>query len=161
NAGTQFSGPGLYEFDHGTLSINTNLSVANFTVTGGTVNGPGTLTITGTFNWTGGDLDGMGTTTVAQGATFAMGGPNNLSLTGGHTLNNAGAAAWSGAAQLNGNGGSVFNNSGTFAVASDSSSDGLIVNNSGTLTKTSPTGSGTTAFDFFGGSFNNSGTVNV
>jgi hypothetical protein len=161
NARTQFPGAGLYEFDHGTLSINGNLSVASFTMTGGTVNGPATLTVTGAFHWTGGDLDGTGTTTVAHGATLALGGPNNLSLTNGHVLNNAGAATWSGVAQLNGSNGSVLNNSGTFAITNDSTSDGLIVNNAGTLTKTSPTGAGTTEFGNYGGPFNNTGTVNI
>jgi fibronectin-binding autotransporter adhesin len=161
NSGTQFTGNGLYEFDHGSLSINTNLAVADFTAAGGTVNGPDTLTITGAFNWIGGDLDGAGTTTVARGATFAFGSSNNLSLTNGHVLNNAGAATWSGSGQLDGDGGSVFNNSGTLAITNDSSCNGLNINNSGTVTKISPTGSGTTDFDYFGGTFDNSGTVDV
>ncbi len=164
NSGTQFAGAGLYEFDAGTLSINTNLSVANFAlagVTGGTVNGPETLTITGAFNWTNGDLDGTGTTTVAKGATFALGGPYNLNLTNGHVLDNAGAAIWSGVAQLNGTGAAVFNNSGNFAITSDSWWAGATFDNSGTVTKTSPTGSGTTQFGYGVSLFDNSGTVNI
>ncbi len=39
NAGTQLLGSGLYELDLGTITVNTNLPVANFTMTGGTLNG--------------------------------------------------------------------------------------------------------------------------
>ena len=91
NAGTQLLGQGgLYELDLGTISVDTDLSVTNFTMTGGTLNGPDTLTITGAFNWTGGDLDGAGNTSVASRATFSVAGSSTKYLTASHILNNAG-----------------------------------------------------------------------
>ena len=72
-----------------------DLSVTNFTMTGGKLNGPNTLTfITQAFDWTGGDLDGAGNTSVASGAAFSVAGSSTKYLTGSHILNNAGVGTW-------------------------------------------------------------------
>ena len=117
DTGTQFLGSGLYELDLGTITVKTNLSVGNFTMTGGTLNGPYTLTITGAFDWTGGDLDGAGTTSVASGAAFSVAGSSTKSLTGSHILNNAGVGTWAGTGEFDGSPGSAFNNAGTAQCA--------------------------------------------
>jgi phage baseplate assembly protein gpV len=104
--GTQLRGSGLYELDLGTITVDAILSVANFTMTGGQLNGPDTLTITGAFDWSGGDLDGAGATTVASGATLSFSGSSTKLLTGSHILNNAGTGTWAGVGEFDGNPGS-------------------------------------------------------
>ena len=149
NPGASFNDTGVYEVDTGTLTVNTPLSIANLTVTGGIQNGPSTLTVTHAFTWTGGDLDGTGTTTVASGATLSLNGGNAKILTSGHVLNNQGTGTWAGSGGFVGSGGSTFNNSGTLNAVSDTSfgnGNVLSFNNSGTFTKTSPTGTGSTVF---------------
>ncbi len=163
NAGTQLLGSGLYELDLGTISVDTDLSVTNFTMTGGKLNGPNTLTITQAFDWTGGDVDGAGTTSVASGAAFSVAGSSTKYLTGSHILNNAGVGTWAGTGEFDGSPGSTFNNAGTFTAQSDTNFSnggygaGVIFNNSGTFTKSGT--SGTTSF--IGNLLNNSGTVDV
>ncbi len=163
NEGTTFNGSGLYELDLGTLTVNTPISVANFTMTSGFQNGPATLTVTSALNWSGGDLDGNGTTTVPSSATMSLIGPNTKYLTGGHILNNEGSATWSGIGEFDGSPGSTFNNMGTFTALSDANfgnggqGAGVIFNNSGTFTKSGTTGTTT----FSGNLLNNSGTVNI
>jgi fibronectin-binding autotransporter adhesin len=163
NAGTALLGDGLYELDLGTLTVNTNLSVANLTVTGGTLNGLKTVTVTQAFDWSGGDLDGAGTTTAASGATLAISGSSTKFLTGSHILNNVGTGNWTGTGEFDGSPGSTFNNSGTFTAQNDANfgnggqGAGVIFNNSGTFTKSGT--AGTTSFS--GNILNNSGTVAI
>ncbi len=133
DAGTQLLGSGLYELDLGTITVNADVSVADFTMTGGTQNGLGTLTVTGSFDWTGGDLDGAGNTTVASGGTFSIAGPSTEYLTEGHILNNDGTATWSGTGKFYGSSGSTFNNAGMFNVLSNAEFIGNILNNSDTV----------------------------
>jgi hypothetical protein len=49
------------------------------TMTGGTLAGPGSLTVTGTFDWSGGTMAGPGTTRVEAGGTLASTDYNALS----------------------------------------------------------------------------------
>ncbi len=164
NAGAKFQGAGLVELDNGDLTVNAPVSVPNFTLTGGTQNGPSTLTVTGAFNWTGGDLDGSGATTVAPGATLSLTGSNSKNLTNDHVLNNQGTGTWTGTGEFDGNVNPTFNNSGTFTAASDTNFNGnggggFVFNNSGTFTKTSQSATGTTLIIF--NLLNNAGTVDV
>jgi hypothetical protein len=165
NAGLKLQGAGLYELDAGTLTFNTSISVANFTMTGGTQNGAATFTITAAFNWSNGTLNGSGTTTVVSGATLSLSSGNTKYLTGSHILNNQGTGTWTGTGEFDGSPGSTFNNSGTFAALSDTNfgnggaGAGMIFNNTGTFNKSSPTGTGTTGF--VGNTLNNFGTVNI
>ena len=134
SAGTQLQGSGLYELDLGTVTVNTNLSVANFTMTNGKLNGPDTFTITGTFAWSGGDLDNPGATTVTSGATLNISSSNSKRLTNDYTLTNQGTALWSGSGQINGDNGSILDNSGIFTAQSDATLSGISFTNSGTFT---------------------------
>jgi hypothetical protein len=157
------AGQGLYELTSGALTITPNIGVANLTVTGGTLNGAGTLTIATAFNWSGGDLDGGGTTTVGPGATLTISGAATKFLTGSHILNNNGAGTWSGVGEFDGSPGSTVNNNGSFTATSDTrfgnggAGAGMIFNNSGTFTKSGSAG----ITDFNGNALNNSGTVKV
>jgi hypothetical protein len=165
NGGSLLTGAGLFLVGGGMLTFNVNENApANFQVDGGAVNGPGVLTITDTFTWSGGNLDGTSTTLVPAGTTLNITGSNHFKyVTGGHILNIAGTATWTGTGELDGSPGSTINNSGIFNVQTDAVSGnggagaGVIFNNSGTFTKSGTTG--TTAFQ--GNVFNNSGTVNV
>jgi hypothetical protein len=165
NAGTSLTGAGMFLIAGGLVKLNVDVNApANFELENGTLEGPGTLTITNTFTWVGGSLDGAGTTLVPVGKTLNVTGDQfNKLVTGGHTLTIAGTANWTGSGELDGGPGSTINNSGTFNVQNDAVSGsggtggGLIFNNSGTFTKSGTTG--TTSFQ--GNVFNNSGTVNV
>ncbi len=157
DTGAQLLGSGLYELDLGTISINTNLSVANLTVTGGTLNGPKTLTVTQAFDWTGGDLDGGGATTVTRVAALNISSANSKGLTNSYVLTNQGTGTWSGIGQIAGNNGAVFNNSGSFTAQSDATMSGTIFDNSGTFTKAGTIGTTALSDDIL----NNSGTVDV
>src|SRR6185295_3023429 len=84
---------------------------------GGTLTGSGGLTVNGAFNWTGGVLTGSGSTTVAGGGSLAITVPSLKALTQ-RTLNNGGAAVWSGGDMGAGNGGTV-NNTGSFEIQHD------------------------------------------
>ena len=162
NTGTQFLGSGLYELDLGTISVDADVSVANLTITGGTLNGPDTLTVTGALNWTGGTMDGSGQTTVASVGLLSIAGSNIKHLTGGHTLTNKGTGTWSGTGEIMGGLNSTFVNAGALTAQSDAEfgidfSGAGTFNNTGTFTKSGT--SGATAFE--GNVLNNSGTVNI
>jgi hypothetical protein len=166
NSGSGFLGSGLFFVAGGMLTFNVSENApTSFQVDGGALDGPGTLTITNTdtFTWSGGNLDGSGTTIVDVGGTLNISGFGFKYLTGGHTLDMAGTATWTGSGELDGSPGSIFNNTGTFNVETDAVSGsggagaGVVFNNTGVFTKSTTTG--TTAFQ--GNLFNNSGTVNV
>jgi hypothetical protein len=139
------------------LTLTTASSISNaLNFTGGTITGPGDLTVTGPFTWGGGTMSGSGRTNASGGLSIT--GGVNLD---GRTLNNTGAATWSGTGYIYAYDGAVVNNSGTFSAQSDvyfywNTGAAPTFNNSGTFTKTSSTGTTTIQ-----GLFNNSGTVNV
>jgi hypothetical protein len=156
-AGDVFGGPGIH--------LNTNITApTNFLLQNGVIDGTGTLTIAGTFNWIsagsgGASMAGTGVTNIAAGATLHIGGINSNTLDT-RTINNSGTVNWDGTAAWNYSNG-VFNNlaGGTFNAQSDENVGfGGTFNNAGTFTKTSPVGTGTTFFDSV---FNNTGTVSV
>jgi hypothetical protein len=144
----------------GSVTLDGNFIVTNFTLTGGTVNGNGTLSVSGTLNFNGGSF-GDGT------ATGMVSGPLAINLTSAgqgfiqqhFTLVNNGAGSWTGTGNLY-NGGTL-SNSGNLAIQSDQ----IIYNygatgtftNTGTLTKSVTTGT-TTINNIFN---NAGGTVNV
>ena len=149
NSGTQMLGSGLYELDQGTVTVDTDASVPNLTMTGGDMNGPGTLTVTNSFSWTGGELDGASTTAIAQGATMTLSGSNTLLMRDGHVLVNDGTVVWSATGVLQAAGAdAVFDNEGAFNVESNAAFENVILNSSGTVnvqsgTLTANAGSGT------------------
>jgi hypothetical protein len=164
NAGSSLTDVGRFLVAGGTLTFNVNQNApANLEIDSGMVNGPATLTVTSMLTWNGGSLDGSGTTSVPMGTTLTISGGNNKFVTGGHTLNIAGTAVWTGSGELDGSPGATINNSGAFTTGSDAvcgsggAGGGLVFNNSGTFTKSVTTG----ATSFQGNPFNNSGTVNI
>jgi hypothetical protein len=100
----------------GTVNFVHNLSLANLTMSGGTLTGASTVTIIGPFNWTGGTMAGSGTT-VAVGGLFidtTTGGNPGVST---RTFKNKGAGTMNG-----GSGGNfAVSNGGTFDNAAGGS----------------------------------------
>lgn len=153
-----FPGTGLIEVNAGTLTFNTNASIKNLTLNVGSVNGTGTVTITGVFNWTGGSLDGSGALTAAAGGTMNISGFETKSLSNGHTLNTAGTTAWTGSGALQMSNDANIVNTGTFTIQSEVLSGAGTFRNRGTLVVQAGTG---TASVINGALFNNPGTTNV
>jgi len=144
-----------------TLTLNTNQSIAHFTMSSGTLNGPATMTVTKNLTWTGGDLDGDGVTDVASTGTLTILGSSAKELSNSHVLNNAGTATWTGSGSIQLYGDGTFDNSGVFNDNTSSTFDGGgPFNNSGTFAIASTTG--TTYIGHYQlSALNNSGTVNV
>jgi len=156
---------GTFSMSGGTANFGTGraipLPILNFS--GGTLTGNDTLNISGLFTWTAGTLSGVGTVN-ANGGMGLSGSTKGLD---GRTLNNAGAASWTGSNYLWMGNGAVLNNlaGASFDVQSDRTaywsggSAQPAFNNSGILTRTVTTGT----FTFDNVAFNNSatGTVNV
>ena len=136
------------------------------TLSGGTLTGLGTLTITGTGSqWTGGTMTGGGTTRIAAGADLTVGGTQIKRLAN-RTITNEGTLieGQTGGAFVDLDGAAVLNNAGLFDVQGDESwqnvfSPGgtLTINNTGTLRKSAGAGD----FQFLSTALNNTGTVEV
>jgi hypothetical protein len=159
NAGSSLGGAGQYALTGGTMVANANLSLADFTLDGGYLDGPATVAVTNDFEWASGQMQGSGVTSIPAGATLHISGTAWKNLEG-RTINNAGTTNWTDAGSIGGNAG-VFNNlaGGKLNLQGDGWFGGnKILNNAGTVTKTSPVGSGETLLDCL---FNNTGTVNV
>ncbi|MGO8835831.1 MAG: beta strand repeat-containing protein [Limisphaerales bacterium] len=147
----------------GTLLINkasTGNANAVVNVNGGTLNGIGSLALTGRLNWTGG--------TISLGVLFGGGGfsSGSLLLNGG-MLTNSGVLNWSNNATLDDGNGSVFTNlpGATIIVSNTSSTTWVnggyyggshVFGNGGTITVGA---SGTLAMNFE--NFVNAGTLTV
>ena len=156
----------------GSAVLNVAESAPALALDGGTISGSSSLTVTGTFTTTGGTLKGPGTVTVASSASFVLPSGDAFSVTGGQFVNkgtatlNSSANLWISAGVTVTNSGSftldsgsavdesgycadgVFANTGTLDVTPGASNTaslgsgsecGLIVNNSGTIKLTSGT----------------------
>ncbi|HEY3243815.1 MAG TPA: hypothetical protein VGM03_10730, partial [Phycisphaerae bacterium] len=126
---------------------------------GGVLNGAGTLTVNGPYNWTDGSMDGGGATLLNSGMTMSGTGFKSI---GNRSLTNAnnGTINWTGGALGMSGATSIINNlaGSTFDIqtpAGSSQSNSSVFNNGGTLRKSA--GSGTVG----GFSLNNTGTVQV
>ncbi|MEK7445750.1 MAG: hypothetical protein AABZ70_12920, partial [candidate division NC10 bacterium] len=131
---------------------------STYTQSGGTLQGAGTLTVNGAFNWSGGSMSGgAAQTVVASGATLNITGAVSLS----RRIDNFGTTTWTGTGNISTSGGGssvVFDNKtgGQFLIQNDQSivGDGSVaevVVNSGTITKSVATGTttiGTSAVTF-------------
>jgi hypothetical protein len=151
NPGAQLNGNGSYRDDTGSGKVldNTDLTVNNFDVFSGILDGTGALTVNSEMTWTGGTMQGTGRTVIAPGATLTITNSGfyvvNLVT---RTLENDGTATWitsagnfqlNGAVVTNAPGASFdFHNNGTLG-ASGTAVDRF--DNAGTLSKSS---SGTT-----------------
>lgn len=96
NSGSLLNGNGLYRINGATLTDNTDLSVSNLDILGGTLSGSNTLTLLGAMNWNGGTMQGSGRTIFAPGTIVNIANPGGLTLTT-RTLENAGTVTWTGA----------------------------------------------------------------
>ena len=91
----------------GTLDLGKDLSVNDFTESGGIFTGQGNLTVTQGAVWSAGEMDGNGVTIIGSGADFSISGSTTKNL-GGRTIKNWGSMTWSGAT-LTGNTGAIQN----------------------------------------------------
>jgi hypothetical protein len=89
-SGFSETGAGTFLVDTGTLTSPVNITLQSLNVTGGTLTGAGTITVTGAITWSGGTMSGTGQT-VAKGslAVVATGAYPTLD---GRTLDNQGSA---------------------------------------------------------------------
>ncbi len=160
NAGTTVTGSGILRLTGGTLLVNGNVSLPKYVQSGGTVDGPGTLTFAGSAAWTGGDLVGPGTTAVAAGTTLSIFRSSEKSLVSSHVLNNFGTVTLTGTGPLGLNIGAVLANraGALFDIQSDVllGGAGARVVNEGTFQKSA--GVGTSLVNH---AFANSGTLCV
>lgn len=161
NAGTAFSGAGTVRINAGTLTVASTAAMPApmaLELTGGVLQGAGTLTVGGPVTWSGGTLTGAGSLTCN----------GDLSITGAASkpfsqriLNTNGTTTFT-ASSLSPGSGATINNAGTWEHQSDgginwtgqgSTSN---FNNSGTFRRNVGTGAVTLMLPF-----NNSGTVEV
>ena len=137
-------------------------------MSGGTLTGPGTVTVTGLTTWTGGTMSGSGTTNANGGMTIGDVTIASQMYLDQRTLNNSGAATLADFYYFYGlsfSSGATFNNEagGSFSFISDASmvngggtpGGGTFVN-AGTLSKTG--GSGTSII-YNGITLNSTGTI--
>ncbi len=158
--GALISGDGSARITGATLAMAGAATAANVEFASGTLGGAGMLTVTNEFAWTGGTLSDVGTTRIEPGAVLAIDGPNGRSLSQ-RTLENAGAATWTGTGGIAAGNAAVFQNTGSLDLQSDAA---LIYafgvtpsfSNSGLLRK-----SGGAGASMVGGTFSNAGTVEV
>jgi hypothetical protein len=144
-------------FSGGSLTLESGSAVGStdgFILSGGTVNGTGTLTVSsgGTLTWTSGTMSG--TTEVASGGSLQISGTSTKFLSGG-TLSNAGTVNRSGSGSLVLQTGGTINNmaGGLFNFLDDSgitNNGGTSFSNAGTVRKSGGTLTSTIAVAFHG-----------
>jgi hypothetical protein len=141
----------------GTINFDANVILSSVTLSGGTLSGVGDVAVQGLLTWTGGTMSGQGQTDA--NGSLALSGNNNKGLDG-RTLNNAGAAIWSGTGNLSGSNGAVLNNlfGATFDVQGDATfgDTSTVFNNAGVFFKSM--GSGATTINAF---VYNTGSIEV
>ena len=169
-SGLVLTAPGAVTFS-GINNLNADVSLANATLSSGTLQGTGKLTATN-LNWSGGTIAG-----VAGDPAYDV---TNLTLTGSATLDGRTLSLLSGGtskatnAYLTFKNSAVLNNAGTLTVANGSelgyyspTAGTSVINNTGTINSTNTTtypstNSLGTSYDAVNGvAFNNAGTVNV
>jgi len=125
-ASSDVSGDGTIRFVSGTIYVGGDYAVTTTEVTGGavefdvpvtmvdlqqsggTIEGVGTIAVSGNLLWQGGTMDGFGKT-VAQ-TDLTIEGAGSKSLRGQRTLENAGTAIWTGTGGVSGTSGTAFVN---------------------------------------------------
>jgi hypothetical protein len=129
-------------------------TLARLTVSNGTLDGPGSVTLTDALSWSGGTLSGSGTTTIAPGATGSIAPPSGSTVTlNGRGLVNDGQLTWASGSIWAANGAQIHN-----AGTLDANADGENLNwwygnqptltNTGRIEKTAGTGSVNLALPF-------------
>jgi hypothetical protein len=181
--GAAVSGPGLVELNgfsgnnmmvngaatisnlyipQGTLTLvaQGNLEVQTLAQTGGTITGPGTVTVDGSWNWTGGTMSGAGHT--VNNGTATLGAVSFGPTLDTRTVDNAGAATLPGTVINFANLATWNNLPGSTLVLGSGASLGTFfgssgqLNNFGTILDTGPTSQSTIGFALI-----NSGTVSL
>ncbi|MFO0453811.1 MAG: choice-of-anchor D domain-containing protein, partial [Pseudomonadota bacterium] len=106
----------------GILRLNGTSALSSLDISGGTLAGTGTVTVSGSTTWTTGTMSGAGTSNLNGGVTLSGNGVKDLQF--GRTLNLASGqtTTWSG---------NTFNGGGTIRTGSAST-----INNAGTFTDT-------------------------
>ena len=81
-SGAVLSGAGQYQVDAEFmyLEIDTDVSVASLSLSAGTIQGTGGVTVTNAFDWTGGDFSGSGTLSIPSAATLSIDGATDHRL---------------------------------------------------------------------------------
>jgi hypothetical protein len=160
NAGTTLAGTGTFLINNGTLFVNAAISSPSMALSNGALDGPGNLTVTGTFDWTGGSLqNSTGKLAIPVGATLLIRG-NTDKNNSARTINLSGTATWTDTGSFNSGSNAVLNvlASGVFNIQADANVGGGTWNNFGTINKT--TTPGTTSISVFN-NFTNNGNINV
>ena len=106
----------------GTVTVSTNVTVGTLQLTGGTLDGEGTLTVNAAMTWGNATMKGAGSTNIAAGATLNL-AATSFEILDGRTVNNAGTVNLSGAGTFALQNQGVFNNlaSGVFNLQSTAS----------------------------------------
>jgi hypothetical protein len=143
----------------GALTLNANQTFDSITLNGGTLQGSGNLTLTGSNTWSSGTMSGTGKTTLAAGATISV--ATNAGVYLARTMDNAGTFNLAGVQNLMFSSSTLNNlSTGIINVSGSSSFDmsgGFsTLNNAGTFNKT-----GTSAAGILGGTFSNTDILNV
>jgi hypothetical protein len=142
----------------GTVTLNSAVTVGRLRLAGGTLDGSGTLNVTGVTEWRGGFMGGSGVTNANGGLMIST--DTFLGLSTMRSLNSAGPATWIGPFNLiNGTSTRLVNlPSASFAIETSSDfSNGAFINQ-GTLTKKAGSGDGETRFS---GALSNQGFVDI
>jgi hypothetical protein len=131
-------------------------------LTGGTLGGSNLVTVSGALNWSGGNMAGNGRTVIPSGVTLSIANSGLLFITG-RTLENGGAALWTGtgsialsSAVITNRAGALFHtmSPGSFLFGGGPSR----FDNAGTFRKSASTGATTVESNT---SFTNYGTVDI
>lgn len=159
-----FSMAGTLSLPGGTARFNGADSFGSVTLNGGTLDGSGDLTVTGTLAWSLGTMAGSGRTIIASGGGTNILGPETRVLS--RVLVNNGSASWIDG-RLEMAGGRIENN-GTFTANSAGAlnsygAGGVNAFNNNANARFVQAGTGTTRFFRSGtdSAFNNAGSVSI
>lgn len=142
----------------GTVNVGSAANVGTVTLSGGALNGAGSLVVSNSFNWTGGTLGGN--LTISANATLNLSGSGVRDLPNA-TLVNYGTVVWTGG-QVRGNGSTTITNAGLWIAQVDDQINNAYAGtpnfyNTGTFRKSTTTG-----ISYFSGMlFNGAGIVDV
>ena len=158
---TAITGDGLLQLNGGTLAVNGTVGVQNFDVVSGTLQGGGTLNLSGTMNWLAGSFTAAGTLNVGADAVLNINPTDSVTLTG-WTINVDGIVNWLQGDVQNSDSTLTVNADGTLNISSsgtwaDAAGDGLsVINNAGTTNITDANGAAAT----IDAAFTDTGTTN-
>ncbi|MEA2327122.1 MAG: hypothetical protein QOE68_2081, partial [Thermoanaerobaculia bacterium] len=118
--GGVMGGSGTLSISGGNLNIGSVTSPATFSLTGGTLDGPGFLSVGNTLYWDGGTMQGTGGAELAGTGSGTLSGASGTMLLNGRTFNNYGTIYYPATTNLlHLNNGAAFNTYGTFNFEDD------------------------------------------